>query len=70
VIVFAFRFIDLIFNNILQPLGGGLDGALVDISGNPAPAEFLGDDSGSAGADETIQNQIARIGRSLNYTFQ
>ena len=46
-------------DDALQPFSGGLDGALVDIGGDPAPAQFLGAGSGCARANETIEDNIA-----------
>jgi hypothetical protein len=52
---------DLLADDGLQALGGGLDGALVDVGGDPAPAQLLGYGSGGAGADAAIQDQVTGV---------
>ena len=51
----------------LQPLGRGLDRALVDVAADPAAAEFLGHGGGGAGADETVEDEIIGVGGSSYY---
>ena len=51
---FAFCFFHLLLDHALQPFGRGLDRALVDIGGDPAPAQFLGDGGSRTGANEAI----------------
>lgn len=60
---------DLFTHHRLQTLGGGLDGALVDVAADPAAAEFLGQITSGSGARKAVQYYVCKIGRSFNDTF-
>ena len=60
----------LLAHHALQPLGRGLDGALVDVASNPAAAEFLGDGGGGARADKAVEDEVAGVGGRGDQPFQ
>jgi len=51
---------DLVLDDPLQTLGGGLDGALVDVAPDPAAPELLRDRGGGAGADEAVEDKVSQ----------
>jgi len=57
-------FLELLADDGLQPLRGGLNGALVDIAADPSATELLGYGGGGAGAEEGIENDVPWAARS------
>jgi hypothetical protein len=52
---------DLLAEDPLKPAARGLDRPLVDVAADPTAPELLGHGRRGAGADETVEHQVARV---------
>lgn len=60
----------LFLDDLLQPLRGRQDRALVDVTPDPAPAELLGDSGSGSRPDKGIEHNVPRPRGRKDYAFQ